>query len=124
MSNDKTTLNKIYDGEIPDDNEIIWDFVGLDDFDKPLSIIEISPVEIWNSLYDDELTIKEIYNENATKAQKRLVSGFRKMLKKGKIFDPIVISGDTLVDGFHRIAALALEGVESALAVNLEELDE
>lgn len=119
------TLNQLYDGDTPDESEMIWNFVGLEDFDVPFRVITVDPVRIWNEWKPDgSQTMKEVYESYADKDQKRHVAALRKALKQGKVFEPIVVSGDELVDGNHRVAAMALEGINSAKALDLEQEDE
>ena len=116
------TLNQLYDGDTPDESEMIWNFVGLDDFDIPFRVIDIDPVKIWNEWKPDgSQTMQEVYELYADRNQKRHIAALRKELKRGKVFDPVVVSGDELVDGNHRVAAMALEGIRSAKALNLEQ---
>ena len=124
-SEEVMTLNQLYDGDTPDESEMIWNFVGLEDFDVPFRVITVDPVRIWNEWKPDgSQTMKEVYESYADKDQKRHVAALRKALKRGKVFEPIVVSGDELVDGNHRVAAMALEGINSAKALDLEQEDE
>lgn len=124
-SEEVMTLNQLYDGDTPDESEMIWNFVGLEDFDVPFRVITVDPVRIWNEWKPDgSQTMKEVYESYADKDQKRHVAALRKALKRGKVFEPIVVSGDELVDGNHRVAAMALEGIHSAKALDLEQEDE
>ena len=116
------SLNQLYDGNTPDEHELIWQYVGLDDFDVPFKVIDINPVEIWKSWKPDgEQTMEEVYQAHATKAQKGYIDKIRKQVKAGRRFDPVVVYDNELVDGNHRIAAMALEGVTSAKALDLGE---
>lgn len=124
-SEEVMTLNQLYDGDTPDESEMIWNFVELEDFDVPFRVITVDPVRIWNEWKPDgSQTMKEVYESYADKDQKRHVAALRKALKRGKVFEPIVVSGDELVDGNHRVAAMALEGINSAKALDLEQEDE
>ena len=40
------SLNDIYDGEIPDSDELIWNFVGENDFDVQFTIKSIEPEQL------------------------------------------------------------------------------
>ena len=114
------TLNQLYDGDTPDESEMIWNFVGLEDFDVPFRVVTVDPVKIWNEWKPDgSQTMKEVFTAYADKDQKRQVGALRKALKQGKVFEVVVVSGDELVDGNHRVAAMALEGIRSAKALDL-----
>ena len=114
------TLNQLYDGDWPDENELLWNYVGPDDMDMDFPVVTINPVEIFKNFKPDGVTpMWEVFKDHATKAQKRLVTSMRKKAASIAQSEPIVVFDDELVDGFHRVAAMALEGITSAKAVNL-----
>lgn len=121
-SEEVMTLNQLYDGDTPDESEMIWNFVGLEDFDVSFRVITVDPVKIWNEWKPDgSQTMKEVFTAYADKDQKRHIAALRKHLKQGKVFEPVIVSGGELVDGNHRVAAMALEGIHSAKALDLEQ---
>lgn len=125
VTSQTVTLNQVYDGDWPEENELIWDFVGPVDMDTPFPVITINPVEIFKNFKPDGVTpMWEVYKDSATRAQKKLVTSFRKQAQKIAKSDYIVVSGDELVDGFHRVAAMALEGITAAMAVDLVDEEE
>ena len=84
-------------------------------------IVEINPVEWYNNNTVDgaETTIKEAFDLYAEPWQKRLVNKYRKLIKKGDVLEPVIIQDNMLIDGFHRIVAMALENISSAKAVDI-----
>ncbi len=110
--------------DYPDQNELIWQFISPMDFkNTEFKVIVINPIEWFNNnMVDGNTTIKDVYLNFATKEQKQLV----KQYQKQKINSYIIISENTyvdgvLLDGFHRLVAMALNGITSAKAIDLSE---
>ena len=103
----KITLNQLYHQEYPDDNEIIWNFVGSGDFDIPFEIKTISPDKL-EILLRSRYKVKHIDDlfGMMNKQQKRIIKNYEK--------DPllsqqlIICSGGIIIDGNHRALAAVL----------------
>ena len=55
------TLNELYDGEYPDQNELIWEYVTQNDFnDVKFKIIEINVNEYFDKFKDEIKHISSI----------------------------------------------------------------
>ena len=50
---DYLSLNEVYDGDWPDENEKIWNFVGPDDVDTKFKVVTINPVEWFKNYKPD-----------------------------------------------------------------------
>ncbi len=101
------TLSDLYDGDYPDDDEMIWNFVGQMDFDIPFVVNTISPTklklyltsqyhvehidELFDMMDDDQRGIVDYYcNDSSLPNQ------------------IIVIADGRIIDGNHRAMAAAL----------------
>lgn len=127
MSNPATVnLNKdVYTEGYPDRDEGIWNHIGQKDFkDALFKIRTINPVEWFTKVFNGSQTPKEVFEDHAEKWQKQLVKRYRKIAKELNANRFIVVDGDILVDGWHRMVAFALEGITEARAVDLTLFDE
>jgi hypothetical protein len=113
------TLNEVYGDNLPDDEELIWNFVGSGDFDTEFQIRNVNPVEWYKTPDPNGQTPEEIFTNYATNQQKKLVKYNRKIVNKLNATRYIVVANDLLVDGWHRMVAFALEGMTEARAVDL-----
>jgi hypothetical protein len=94
---DTITLNTLYDEGYPDENEMIWNFVGLKDFNIPFKIKTIT--------LDELKTKKELYSPmNAD--NKKVVELYKK--SKNLSNEIIVMSDGMIIDGHHRAKAALL----------------
>ena len=109
------TLNELYDGEYPDQNELIWEYVTHNDFnDVKFKIIEINVNEYFDKFKDE---IKHISSE-----QKRIIKKYQDNINNIKDSIIVVNSYDHLIiDGYHRLAAFYLSGIEKIKALDLSE---
>jgi len=115
------SLNELYDGDLPDRDEMIWSFISHDEADKQLTIITIDPVVAYETwvVDDGSTTVKEAFRDHAQPWQKKLVASYRKDMHLADTI--IVVAGELVVDGYHRIAALAKNKVRAVRALDLEE---
>lgn len=105
------TLKDFYE-EYPDREEMIWNYIGTYDYEnQEFEIVNINPLDYY------EKTLKDQY-EHATEDQIELVEYYRKMPNLKDTI--VVVCGEDVVDGYHRLVALALEGITSVKAINLE----
>lgn len=128
LENSSVTLRHIYANQgRPGWDELLWEFVDMDDFDTAFPLVVIDPVEIWNSWRPDgEQLMKDVYRDYADPEQRSLVRDLRKEIKSGVQLPPVVVFGNSsdpdnfqIVDGFHRIAALALSKIRRHEAVDI-----
>lgn len=119
---DYLSLNEVYDGDWPDENEKIWNFVGPDDFDTKFKVVTINPVE-WFKNYkpDGTISLEQTYKRFAHKDQKKYVKRLMTMWNDIYTQSYVVIDDTELVDGFHRVVAFALLGNTELKAVDLSE---
>ena len=103
------TLNQLLDGEF-DERELLAQFVGYVDLDKPLPIKEFSNEEL-KKLTNGETSIINAF-KTATKDSKKLVNHYIKKLKNLNKYDKIIIVYDNrIIDGFHRTMAALLSNI-------------
>jgi len=115
-------LCDLYGDDVPDEHELLWQFVCPGEYEDTLfKIIEVDPVRLFHLKGGDGDSLKSEFENNAEPWQEKLVKGYRKDIKSGKDIGLLVVSSGIVVDGHHRVVALALEGVRSAKAVDLEE---
>lgn len=114
------TLNQIYDGDTPHRDEMLWEFIGIEEFDVPFEVITINPVEVFNTFKPDgSMTMREIFAKRATKAQKAAVKRLREKAAQVQREKIAIVCEGILVDGWHSVSALALEKITSLRAIDL-----
>jgi len=102
-----TTLNNIYRDDLPDDREMIWNFVNRDDFNTPLEIGVMPKYKLLITLLSQYRVehVDDITDMLDTE-QKEIVEMYEN--------DPnlstsvIVVVDGKIVDGNHRALAAAL----------------
>ena len=107
-SENTVTLADLYPDGI-DQYEALADVVRSDDFDVPLPIRWLS----WAQLRAlktraGDLTAMQAFDKFADVSQRRLVRHYAKQIRKGMLVNPIVIDGDSVLDGQHRLAAACM----------------
>ena len=108
-------LSDIYD-TYPHQDEMIWNFISPNEFDNEKFPVEVrNPIEIFNKKNINGESIKDQL-ENATPDQIDLINHYRKNIDSTKD-SYLIMSDDILVDGYHRLSALALEGVDKVKVV-------
>lgn len=126
--NTAMTLRQLYASQgRPGWDELLWEFVDMDDFDTAFPLVVIDPVDVWNNWRPDGVQLmKDVYRDYADREQMSLVRDLRREIKSGATLPPVVVFGDGLddanfqiVDGFHRIAALALLKVRRHAALDI-----
>ena len=118
----QTSLEQLYKGQYPDDDELFWEYVSPNDFDKPLSIQVLPKYKIAMMLLGqyrvehlDDLT--DMLNDD----QQEVVQSY--MADPNLSHKVIVTYDGRIVDGNHRALAAALKG-SSIMCVDLSEIDE
>ena len=97
----------IYDGDLPDRDEMIWDYIGNNEFDTPLNVEVIPKHKLMITLLSQYRAehIDEIY-DLLTPDQEEIVDHYKS--------DPnlsnsvIIVSDGKIIDGNHRALAAAL----------------
>jgi hypothetical protein len=107
FESEKMTLSMIYDGDLPDRDEMIWDYIGNNEFDIPL-MVEIMPKHklmiTLLSQYRAE-HIDEIY-DLLEPDQEEIVDHYK---SDPNLSNSIIIVADgKIIDGNHRALAAAL----------------
>lgn len=104
-------------GDYPDENEIIWNYVGQLDFDH--AAYEVVQMDI-NQIITPEFI--ENFEYNAEKWQRRLVNDLVKNIDEVKdspiVYDPI---NKIVVDGNHKLMAMYLAGVKTVNIIDISE---
>lgn len=121
MTNPQTiTLEEAWWGEYPAQEELIWNYVGQMDFEnEEFPVIEIDPVDLVGEDREGD-TIWSQYVDHAEDWQKELVDYYRQHIDEIRN-TYIIVDGSSgnIVDGNHRLIAMALEGVRNAKAVDV-----
>ncbi len=117
--NKQMTLLELYGDEIPDKDELLWEFIDRDDLDVEFPLIAVNPVKWFIEPDGGDNIPKEIYNNYAEPEQQAIVEHFRNQIKAGVKLRPVVFNDDILVDGYHRMTAMALENQTTFEAIQL-----
>lgn len=103
----EVTLNDLYHDNYPDQDELLWNFVGKNDFDISFTVRKINPLDLEEIIIDnygvDEL--KDLFKKMQPE-QKRLISGYKNDSSLSN--QVIVMSGRRILDGHHRALASVL----------------
>lgn len=117
------SLNDVYDGNMPDRDELIWNFVGLSDFDIPFTVRTIRPYELDEILCDN-------YGVDDVEQLFKKMQPNQEAIVRDYENDPnlsqqiIVMSGNRIIDGNHRALAAVLSNRPIKYIDVAEELDE
>ena len=113
-SHNKIKLSELYN-EHPHQSELIWQFVTEDEFES--EYFETSTCN--PQIIFEEWGIKDMYGES-DHIQTDLIKHYRNNISETKE-SIIIIDSDSkiLIDGYHRIVALYLEGVDKIQCVDL-----
>lgn len=107
--NQTITLADIYDGAYPDDDELIWNYVGDSDFDIPFEVNTIQPFVldqmICNQYGVDDL--EDLFHKMQPE-QEAIISDYQNDPNLSQ--QVIVLYQDRILDGNHRALAAALSG--------------
>ena len=103
----EVTLNDLYHDNYPDRDELIWNFVGKNDFDIPFTVRKINPLDL-EELIIDNYGVDDIQDlfKKMQPDQEEIISDYQN--------DPalsqhtIILSGRRIVDGNHRALAAVL----------------
>lgn len=108
-------LCDLYD-DTPHESEMLWDYVGLLDYErKEFEVVTVDPV----ALAASPLNKEGLDPRGMSRQDRAIVRQLSKIIPKLVRETILVVSGDELVDGFHRVYVLAKAGVRSVKAVDL-----
>lgn len=120
-SSGSITLEQAYAGRpMPDDDELLWQ--QMVPIDEPFPIVRIDPVAAVDAIgyWEDQRSVREATRRVKFPAVRR---SYREAARRGEwVGYPIIttINGrDVLLDGHHKLSALAAEGVREAYAVRV-----
>ena len=120
-TNKQTTLDDLYQGEYPDEDELIWNFVSNQDFDVPFTVKTLNANTLKYMLLDtygvDEL--KDLFKKMQPD-QRATIEYYKNDTNLSQHI--IVVNKNIIIDGNHRALAAALRGV-SINCIDLSELD-
>jgi hypothetical protein len=107
------------------EDELISNYLTYSEYENDeFRVTTINPVEWFKTCEVDGsgTTIEEAFKDHSEAWQRKLVKRYQ---KDPTILDSyIIIYGDNLVDGFHRLTAMALNGVTSVKAIDIAEIKE
>lgn len=112
-------------GSYPDDKELLAQYVSPRSWrNGKFAVVELNPVECFDRIQcGKNLSLRLAFERLATPWQKRLVAQYRKKAARIASHQLLAICnyGEAvqLLDGFHRMVAMALEGVTRAFAVDI-----
>jgi hypothetical protein len=107
FESEKMTLSMIYDGDLPDRDEIIWDYIGNNEFDIPLMVEVMPKHKLMITLLSQYRAehIDEIY-DLLEPDQEEIVDHYK---SDPNLSNSIIIVADgKIIDGNHRALAAAL----------------
>ncbi len=122
ITENKTTLNKLYNGNFPDRDESFWDEVRPHEFDNPLEIRTMPKHKL-------AIMIQSQYRVEHLDELLDMMDEDQQEILQRYMNDPnlsnkiILLSGDRIIDGNHRALAAAMKGVPINY-VDLADLDE
>lgn len=92
--------------DYPDEDEMIWNFIGTNDFEEEDFHVKEENIAIYAT---NEFISR--YNKYAQPWQKALVDEKRDNIEEVKDI-PIVVHQDIVIDGNHRLMAMYLAGIK------------
>lgn len=111
------TLKALY-GRAPSEDEALWQYVGLRDYDRQkFAVVVVDPVVLAKA----SVNAREMDPRNLDANEKRYVAQMQKNAKEIAVSSTIVVADDEIVDGFHRVYALARAGIRQIRAVDLSQ---
>ena len=101
------TLDQIYDGQMPDRDERIWNYVGTNDFNIPFEIHTIRPIQL-DSILTIQYGVDDIEDlfDKMQPEQEELVRDYQNDPNLSQQI--IVLHKDHIIDGNHRALAAVL----------------
>lgn len=103
----ETTLNDLYHDNYPDQDELIWNFIGTNDFDVPFTIRKINPLDL-EELITDNYSVNDVQDlfKKMQPEQETIISDYQNDPSLSQQI--IVLSGRRILDGHHRALAAVL----------------
>jgi len=124
MSKRYLTISKALQGEVPDEGELVWNYVGMIDFEElEFELVQINPSQWSMKPMQEEQgkSLLAIFAAHAEPWQKKLVAKYRAGARAIAKSSVLLIDSEAhrVVDGQHRMVAMALEGITRAWALDL-----
>jgi hypothetical protein len=94
-------LSTILDGDLPEENEVLYNFITPEDMDKSFHIKTINPNLLLT--YKGDMTIKNSFKFADNDSKKLIQYYIKKQDSK-----PIILDGIKVIDGNHRVMAAIL----------------
>jgi len=116
------TIEAALRGEVPDEGELVWDYVGMIDFKNlEFELVQINPAEWAMKPAQEGKSLLAIFAARAEPWQKKLVVKYRAGARAIAKSSVLLIDSEArrVVDGQHRMVAMALEGITRAWALDL-----
>ena len=101
------TLDQIYDGQMPDRDERIWNYVSPNDFNIPFEIHTIRPIQL-DSILTIQYGVDDIEDlfDKMQPEQEELIRDYQNDPNLSQQI--IVLHKDHIIDGNHRALAAVL----------------
>lgn len=122
LTENRITLQDLYNGNFPERDELFWDYVRSGDLHTSLEVKTLPKHKL-------EIKLKDQYRVEHLDEIVDMMNKYQKDILHRYMNDPnlvkkiIVISGNRIIDGNHRALAAAMKGV-SIQYVDLADLDE
>lgn len=118
------TIEKALEGAVPPEGELVWNYVGMIDYENlEFELVQISPAQWALRPIPGEKgkSLLAIFSDCAESWQKKLVKDYRRGARAIAKQSILLIDSDhhRVVDGQHRMIAMALEGVTKVWALDL-----
>ncbi len=100
--------------EEPKHNELIWEQVNPFEYDTlKFEVVSINVKTWFSKNQPDGKTLKELFKDCATTEQKKYIKIIRKDITNNRDIGYLIVDSalGLVVDGYHRLTALALNGV-------------
>jgi hypothetical protein len=123
ITEERTTLQKMYGNNLPNDREIFWNYVSTRDLEKPLEIktmprhkVKIQLLSQYKVEHIDELV--DLLDDEQ-------LDNFTHYVSDPNLSDEVIVIDDNkIIDGNHRALAAAVKGVPIKYVDLSEPLDE
>ncbi len=120
LTEETTTLKKVYRYGFPDQDELLWQFIGTGDLNTPLEIKRLIP-QVLKQVLEIQYRVEDIEDllDRLEPNQLETLNNYKDSDLSNEI---IVISDGEIVDGNHRALAAAFTN-KSIKYVDLSDLD-
>lgn len=118
---EKTTLNKIYTHGLPDEDELIWQWIGYGDLETPVEVKRMIP-QVLKQVLEMQYGVEDVEDiiDMLEPEQLEILDNYKSSDLSNQI---IVTHNGKIVDGNHRALAAAMLN-KSIKYIDLSDLDE